>query len=98
MSVQKVRVSVMVPPLRAEPRAAAWVGEVISWLFDDRGRLRARLPARLATALAKHAQGRAARRQARDREDLIALAWRYQPSQPEFAKDLFAAASKDAAH
>jgi hypothetical protein len=95
MSMQIV--TVMVPPLRPEPRGAVWVGAAISWLFDEEGRVRARLPAWLAAARARFALDRAARRDARNREDLFTLARRYQPTQPEFAKDLFAAASNDGA-
>ena len=66
MSMQKV--SVLVPPLRATPRGAVWVGVVLDWA----------LPAL-----------------ARDRAALVALARRYEASQPEFAKDLHAAACVD---
>jgi hypothetical protein len=90
-------VTVMVPPLRAEPRGAVWIGNAISWLCDDQGRFRPRLPAWLAAARAKLALERTARRDAHNREDLYALARRYESTQPEFAKDLFAAASNDRA-
>ena len=93
MSMQKV--SVMVPPLRPEPPGAAWAGSAVSWLFGGDARLRTGLPAWWEAVRAKLAVDRAARREARSRIDLIALACRYQTSQPEFAKDLFAAANND---
>jgi hypothetical protein len=78
MSMQKVLV--MVPPRRAVPRAAVWLGAAVAWLEAVRAKLEV---------------DRAARRDARHRSELIALATRYQSTQPEFAKDLFAAASND---
>ncbi len=93
MSMQKV--SVMVPPLHAAPRGALWVGHAASWLFGADARVRVGVPAWLEAVFARLAVDRAARRDARSREELIALARRYQATQPEFAKDLFAAASND---
>jgi hypothetical protein len=96
MSVQKV--SVMVPPLRAVPRGAVWAGDVASWLFGGDARVRSGLPAWFEAVRAKLAVDRAARRDARSRADLFAMARRYQSSQPEFAKDLFAAANNERGH
>ena len=87
MSMQKVLVSV--PSLRAEPRGALWAGNLVSWVqgFVDEVR------AVSATAGEASRQRVAAMRDARSRADVVALALRYQTSQPEFAKDLFAAAN-----
>ena len=93
MSMQKVRV--MVPPLRPVPRGALWVGQAVSWLFAGDARLRSGLPLWVEAVRARLAVDRAARRDARGRTELLALACRYQGSQPEFAKDLFAAANND---
>ena len=93
MSVQKV--SVMVPPLRAMPRGAVWAGDVVSWLFGGDARVRSGLPVWLEAVRTKLAVDRAARRDARSRADLLAMAHRYEETQPEFAKDLFAAANND---
>ena len=93
MSMQKVLV--MVPPLRPEPPGAVWAGHAVSWLFGGDARMRTGLPAWWEAVRPKLAVDRAARREARGRTDLIALACRYQASQPEFAKDLFAAANND---
>ena len=95
MSMQKI--SVMVPPLRAVPLGALWLGNAVSWPFGSDQGIRSGIPAWLEAARAKLAIDRAARRDARSREELIALARRYQASQPEFAKELFAAASNDRA-
>ena len=93
MSVQKI--NVLVPPLRAVPpgppgrrrRSAgcsapirASAGGLARWLAAARER-------RLAE--------RSLRREARERQELIAVARRYESSQPEFAKDLMAAALAD---
>jgi hypothetical protein len=86
MSMQKV--SVMVPPLRTVPRGAVWFGDAVSWLFGGDPRVRKGFSAWIAVA-------RAARQEASSRAALIALATRYQATQPEFAKDLFAAANND---
>ena len=93
MSIQKV--SVMVPPLRPVPRGALWVGQAVSWLVGGDARIRSGFPVWLEAVRAKLAIDRRARREARSRSDLIALACRYQATQPEFAKDLFAAANND---
>jgi hypothetical protein len=93
MSMQKV--SVMVPPLRQVPPGALWLANLVAWLFGGDAHVRAGVPAWFEAVRAKLAVDRAARRDARGRDELIALARHYQTSQPEFAKDLFAAASKD---
>jgi hypothetical protein len=93
MSMQKV--SVLLPPLRQAPRGALWVGHAVGWLVGGDARLRQTLPLWFEAVRARIAIDRAARRQARDRAELIALASRYQATQPEFAKDLFAAANND---
>ena len=88
MSVQKV----LVPPLSCRPapppgRPGAIVA-VRHWIG----------PARGAVPLARHGprapprRARPLRRGADDRVALVALAQRYASTQPEFAKDLFAAA------
>ncbi len=93
MTVQKI--SVMVPPLRPMPRGAVWAGAAVSWLFSGDTRVRSGLPVWFEAIRARLAIDRAARRDARGRAELMALACRYQASQPEFAKDLFAAANND---
>ena len=91
MSVQNV----LVPPLRPVPRAAAWLGNAASWLFSGDERVLVGVPAWLDAMQAKSAVLRAARRDARSRAEVMALARRYASSQPEFAKDLYAAAAND---
>ena len=93
MSMQKV--SVMVPPLRPVPRGAVWVGQLASWLVGGDDRVRSGLPDWLEAVRAKLEIDRGARREARSRAELLALACRYEATQPEFAKDLFAAANND---
>ena len=96
MSMQKV--SVMVPPLRQVPPGAAWLANGVSWLFGGDARVRTGLPAWFEAVRAKVAVDHAARREAKSRAELVALACRYQATQPEFAKDLFAAANNDRGH
>jgi hypothetical protein len=93
MSMQKV--SVMVPPLRQVPPGAVWLANGVSWLFGGDARVRTGLSAWSEAVRARVAVDRAARRDARNRAELVALATRYQATQPEFAKDLFAAANND---
>ena len=93
MSMQTV--SVMIPPLRPVPRGALWVGQLASWLVGGDARVRSGLPGWYRGVRAKLAVDRGARREARSRADLVALACRYQATQPEFAKDLLAAANND---
>jgi len=93
MSVQKV--SVMVPPLPPVPPGAVWAADAVVWLLGGDPQHPTGLPAWLAGLRRSHVRRRAARRQARDRMALIALARRYAATQPEFAKDLVAAANAD---
>jgi hypothetical protein len=93
MSMQKV--SVMIPPLRPVPRGALWVGQLASWLVGGDAGVRFARPVWFEAARAKLAVDRGARREARSRAELVALACRYQATQPEFAKDLLAAANND---
>jgi hypothetical protein len=89
------KVSVMVPPLRTVPRGAVWFGDAVSWLYGGGPRVRTGLSTWIETVSARVAVARAAHRTASSRAALIALATRYQSTQPEFAKDLFAAANND---
>lgn len=82
MSVQKV--SFLVPPLGPVPPGAALIANAVAWCVNLGVVARASLKSRLA-----------ARREAGARTALVALARRYESSQPEFAKDLFAAASSE---
>jgi hypothetical protein len=93
MSVQKALV--FVQPLRRSPRAAAWLVNAVSWLFSGDERVRDSVPAWIEAVRARMAVDLAARRDARARAELMSLARRYASSQPEFAKDLFAAAGCD---
>jgi hypothetical protein len=92
MSVQKI--NVLVPPLRGVPPGAAWAANAVAWLFGTDPR-RASLQHWLAAARVRRLAERALRREARERQELIAMARRYASSQPEFAKDLVAAAMAD---
>ena len=89
MSMQKVLVSI--PSLRPVPRGAIWAGRVASWSQSFSDKVRAVLAVRAESARVRAA----AAREARNRADLIAMARQHPGTQPEFAKDLFAAASHD---
>jgi len=89
------KVSVLVPASRSEPRGAILAGVVFDALLGAEARLRTRLAAWRAASRARRARACAARDDARARAKLIALAHHYESSQPEFAKDLFAAAKRD---
>jgi hypothetical protein len=93
MSEQKV--SVLVPPLRPVPPAAAWAADAVAWLFGGDPHRPTGLPAWFAALRSRRLAERAARKDADDRMALIALAQRYESTQPEFAKDLYAAARYD---
>ena len=80
MSVQKI--SVLVPPLRAVPDAAAVIADAAAWLV-----------ARVETFAGNVAAAQREHREARSRALLIAMARRYEATQPGFAKDLYAAAA-----
>ena len=82
MSVSKV----LVPSSRTAPSGSVAFGEGAAAVVNSFRRLR--------VGLAQHRAERArARAAARDRAAVIALARRYQSSQPSFAKDLYAAAN-----
>ena len=93
MSVQKV--SVLVPPLRPAPPGAAWAASAVAWLFVSDPRQPSGLAAWFAAARERRLAARTLRRDARERQSLIAMAKHYESSQPEFAKDLMAAALAD---
>ena len=93
MSVQKV--NVLVPPLRPVPPGAAWAANVVGWVFGSDPRYPSGLRLLAAAAKARWRADRAARREAGERQALIAMARHYESSQPEFAKDLYAAAHAD---
>ena len=92
MPVQKIHV--LVPPLRGVPPGAAWAAQAVAWVFGTDPR-RPSLQHWLAAARVRRLADRALRREARERQELLAMARRYESSQPEFAKDLFAAACTD---
>jgi len=89
MSMQKV--SVLVPPARR----ALWTDPVVQSAIALMARLRGARAAPSAAARERRAADRAARKHARDRAELLALARRYEASQPGFAKELYAAALRD---
>lgn len=93
MSVQKV--NVLVPPLRAVPPGAAWAANVVGWVFGTDSRYPSGLKLWAGALAARYRAGRAVRRETGERLALMAMARRYEASQPEFAKDLFAAARAD---
>lgn len=93
MSVQKV--NVLVPPLRPVPPGAAWAANVVGWVFGNDPRHPSGLRLWVAAATARIRADRAARRDTDERMALIAMARRYEASQPEFAKDLLAAIQAD---
>ena len=91
MFVQKVNV----PPLRPPPRRAADLGAAAALLYRVVRTALHALAAAIARQRAAEAVRRAALRDAEERSALMAMARRYAPSQPEFAKDLLAAATRD---
>ena len=93
MSVQKA--TFLIPPLRPEPPGALWLANAVGWLFGSDRRSSSGLAAWFEALRAKSAVERAARREGRARDALMALARRYESTQPSFAKDLVAAASTD---
>ena len=93
MSVQ--RVNVLVPPLRPVPPGAAWAASVVGWVFGSDPRHPSGLRLWAEAVKASVRADRAARRAAGERQALIAMARHYESSQPEFAKDLVAAALAD---
>jgi hypothetical protein len=93
MSVQKV--NVLVSPTHSVSPGAGWMGDAVSWLFAGTGSSSPSSQPLASRLRDKLARARAARRRARDTSELLALARRYESTQPEFAKDLFAAARND---
>ena len=93
MSVQKV--NVLVPSLRLVPPGAAWLARAAEWLFGGRDSAAPTLAGWLGEVGHRMAVNRAAYQVARDRDELLALASRYASTQPEFAKDLIAAARNE---
>jgi hypothetical protein len=93
MFVQKALV--LVPPVRPVPPRAAILADVFAWLFEASDAAGTRLVARLEATRSRHAIERELRREARSRAQVVALAQRYESTQPEFAKDLYAAARSD---
>ena len=93
MPVQKV--SVLVPPLRIVPPGAALLARATEWLFASADSRSPSLSGWVAGVQRRRSQERAARRVARDRDALFSLASRYASTQPEFAKDLIAAARNE---
>ncbi len=91
MSMQKV----LVPPLRAVPPGAAWAANVVAWLFGTDPRHPSGLSLWRAAVTQRFLADRIARREAGERMALVAMARRYEATQPEFAKDLYAAAQAD---
>jgi hypothetical protein len=81
--------------LRSVPRGALWVGQLASWLVGRDAHVRSGLPVWFEAVRARLAVDRGVRREARSRAALVALAYRYQATQPEFAKELLAAANND---
>lgn len=84
MSVSKV----LVPPVRTTTVGAETLGHAAGAAFNAARRLVEGVAAHRGLAVAR-------RKEARDRAALIALARTYQGSQPSFAKDLYAAATRD---
>jgi hypothetical protein len=93
MSMEKVRV--LVPALRAEPRGAVWVGAALDWALAALARQRSAWQWRRSQARERRVAELASRSAAADRAAVVALAHRFESSQPEFAKDLHAAAGVD---
>lgn len=89
--VSGVSTQVMVPPLRPAPPGALWLADAAMVLVSG-WRLASRA---LHVASARRSVARAARRRARDRAALIALACSLQATQPSFASDLYHAATRD---
>lgn len=86
MSVSKIRIQI--PPQRPPAPGAELLADAIasgaSWLHDAFLRWRERLRARIAR-----------RQELRARLAVLAMARRYEHSQPSFAKELFIACSRD---
>lgn len=89
------KVSILVSPQRLAPPGALWLAHAAAGLFGSDRHAGYGLFAWVRSVRAKAAVERSARREARDRGELMALARRYQSTQPSFAKDLIAAASSE---
>ncbi|MGZ5185936.1 MAG: hypothetical protein ACXWCO_12595 [Caldimonas sp.] len=93
MSVQKI--NVLAAPLGSASPGASWSGDLAAWLFGADDAAGSRLVARIESIRARLAAGRRARQEANGRARVLALARRYEATQPEFAKDLYAAVASD---
>ena len=87
-------VNVLVPPSRPVPPGAALAAAAVVAVHRSMARLGATVAQWFKAMRTRGAVKRAARRDARDRAEVLAMAFRYSASQPEFAKDLFAAAAR----
>jgi len=87
-------VNVLVPPSRPVPPGAALAAAAVVAAHRSMARLGANVAEWFKAMRARGAVKRAAGRDARDRAEVLAMAFRYSASQPEFAKDLFAAAAR----
>jgi len=92
MSAQNVNV---LPPLRRPPAGPLWLTNVVEMLAPTPQESASGHPSWFEALRVRWALERAERRDARARADLFALARRYESTQPEFAKDLVAAACND---
>ena len=92
MSMQQT--NVLVPPPRPMPTGAALAAAAVVALHRGIARLTADAVEWFQAMRTSGAVKRATRRDARDRAEVLAMAVRYSASQPEFAKDLFAAAAR----
>jgi len=88
------QINVLVPPSRPVPPGAALAAAAAVALHRSAGRLAVEVARWLNAMRARAAIKRVARRDARDRDEVLAMARRYSASQPEFAKDLLAAAAR----
>jgi hypothetical protein len=93
MPVQKIHV--LVPPLRGVPPGAAWAAQAVAWVFGTDPRRPSGLRLWAAGGESALARRPCRPREAGERQALIAMARHYESSQPEFAKDLYAAAHAD---
>ena len=91
MFVQKVNV----PPLRPPPQRAVDLGAAAALLFRVVQAGARALASAIARQRAAQAARRAAMHDAEERSAVLAMARRYASTQPEFAKDLVAAATSE---
>jgi hypothetical protein len=92
MSMQTI--NTLVPPSRPVPPGAALAAAAVVAVHRFVAPLRADVARWVKAMRARGAVKRATRRDARDRAEVFAMALRYSASQPEFAKDLFAAVAR----